>query len=911
MTIKHLVLIFLGLFSSLSNAQTVCLGTDATVCSGSTVTIEDCNPGGGGGGANVLSLTNASASYSLTDDIYSGVVNIGFSFEFYGNTYNQCVIGSNGIVSFDLSNAGNFCPWALGSVANLPNTTFANARNSMMPAYQDMNPSPGVSPNGEIRSETIGTAPNRQFIILFKDIISFSANAGECSYMGIIMNEGSNSFEFHIGNKPLTTTWNGGLAIQGSENQSGTVAHITTGRNVSQWTAFQEAKIWTPTAPNNTGNYTISPTPYLTITSPNSTYAWGNTVNTTTQPYNNGILIVNPALSGITGYFLTVQATGCGPVGGSSDTTFITGASSSVTASSTDDICSAGLGSVTATPISGLAPYTYNWPTLGGATTQTVNNVSAGSYQVIMTDAIGCQSGTNVVVGDTPASFQGDSTLVSCAGGSDGTAFAEMVPVLGSLTYLWDDPAAQTSQTAINLTAGTYTCTITSDIGCQGIVTVIVNEIPEIQANIANQTDVTCNSGSDGIIELNVIDGTAPYTYFWDHSTTATNIANDLMVGNHTITITDDLGCVITVNGTLGQPAALTITNVTPDTQICPEDDIALNVTGSGGSSAYTFTWSENGTGIGTGTDILVDPINTNTYYTIILSEQCGSPEAYDTVLIYFPTPILPSALPDMVEKCVPDTFYFTNTSTNPTEIATTFWEFGDNITHNEIANGADPVQHYYDATGFHTITLTTTSIFGCVYIDTMKNLIEVLPSPIAAYNFSKNPATIFETAIKMQDNSSYDVVSWSWDSPYSVPATSTEINPNFLFPDGQVGLYPITLAVETARGCVDTVTHQLSVIQDILFYAPNAFTPDGNEHNQTWKPIISGIDIYDYEIYIFNRWGQVIWESHDPNVGWDGTFKGKILPNDTYIWKAIVKTPHTDDRKVFNGSVAILKGRL
>lgn len=910
MKINHLLLIIIGFFSTQTFAQNICLGTDATVCLGSPVTIEDCNPGSGSGGANVISLSTASQTYSLSDDSYTGIVNIGFSFEFYGNTYTQCVVGSNGVISFNLANAGGYCPWSLGGVGTLPSTGFADAMNAMMPAYQDMNPSSFTSPNGEIRTETIGTAPNRRFIILFKDIISFGAQSGECTYMGVIMNESSNTFEFHLGNKPLTTTWNGGLAIQGSENQAGTVAHITPGRNNSQWIAFQEAKIWTPTSPSNTTNYTISNIPYLTITSPNSTYAWGNTANTTTQPYNNGFLVVNPVLPGVTGYFLTVQATGCGPVGGSSDTTFITGVSSSVTASAIDDICSAGIGSVTATPTSGQPPYTYNWPTLGGATTQTVNNVSAGTYQVIMTDGMGCQSGTNVTVGDTPASYNSDSTVVSCPGGSDGTAFAEMIPVLGNITYLWDDPAAQTTQTAINLSAGVYNCTITSDIGCSSIVTVTVTEIPGMQANIVNQTDVTCNSGNDGMIELNVIDGTAPYVYSWDNSISTTNTANDLMVGPHVITITDSLGCIVTVNGVLGQPAALSITNITPDTQICPEDDITLTVAGSGGSSAYTFTWSENGQGIGTGTSILVDPVNTDTYYTVILSEQCGSPEAYDTVKIYFPTPIQPLAVPDRMEKCVPDTFYFTNTSTNPTEIATTFWEYGDNITHNEIANGADPVQHFYSATGFHTITLTTTSIYGCVYTDTMKNLIEVLPSPIADYNFSKNPTTIFETAIKMQDKSSYDVVSWSWISPYSTPSTSTETNPKFLFPDGQIGLYPITLAVETARGCVDTVTYQLNVIQDILFYAPNAFTPDGNEHNQVWKPIISGIDIYDYEMFIFNRWGQVIWESHDPNVGWDGTYKGRILTNDTYIWKATVKSPHSDDRKVFNGSVAILKGK-
>ena len=902
------IISFAPLYLTAQAPGNICLGTDVTACVGTTVTIEDCNPGSGGGGASFISLTPASVLHSLSDDQYSNVVNIGFPFSFYGNTYTQCVIGSNGVITFDLTKANGFCPWSLGSVGTLPNTTFADAMNTQMPAYQDMNPSTSTSPNGEIRTETIGTAPNRRFIILFKDIISFGASAGECTYMAVIMNEGANSFEFHLGNKPLTPSWNSGLAIQGSEDITGTVAHITPGRNNTQWTAVQEAKIWTPTSPSVTTNYTISNIPYITVTSPNSTYTWGNTSNTTTQPYNNGILVINPVLPGVTGYFITAQSTGCGPAGGTSDTTWITGVSSSVTANAVDDICSASIGSVTATPTSGIPPYSYTWPTLGGATTQTVNNVAAGTYQVQMTDGNGCLSTANVTVGDTPANYNSSSTLVSCPGGNDGTAFAEMVPALGTLTYLWDDPAAQTTQTATGLTAGSYNCTITSDIGCTNIVNVVVSEIPGMNGNIVSQSDVTCNSGNDGVITVNVTGGTPPYTYSWDNSSSTSNTANDLVVGAHTITVTDNKGCIITINGMLNEPPSLVISSLTPDTQICPEDKITLSAAGTGGSSPYTFTWSENGQVIGTGTDIEVDPTVTNTNYCVELSEQCGSPTTNQCVLIYFPTPIKPSAVPDFPSKCVPDSFLLYNTSTNPTEIATTFWEFGDNITHTALTNGIDTTSHYYYTVGQYDVTMTTTSIYGCVYTDTMYDLINVLASPEASWSFSSNPSTFFETNITMQDKSSFDVIDWQWSSPYSTPTSSSQENPTFQFPDGVVGDYPITLIVRNEFGCIDTTTQILSIVSDILFFAPNAFTPDDNELNQYWRPIITGIDIYDYELYVYNRWGEVIWETHDPSVGWDGTFHGRVLPNDTYIWKATIKDPYKDDRKTFNGTVSILK---
>lgn len=899
-----LTLLFGQLIGFASSAQVnVCLGDDVTVCTGAPVTITDCNPGQAA--ANAILLDNPTL-VNLSDDSYSPVVPIGFNFSFYGNNYNQCVIGSNGVVTFDLSEANGYCPWALGGVGALPNPGFDDALNAQMPAYHDINPSAFASPGGEILYQTIGTAPNRRFIVLYKDIMAFGGG-GECTYMGLIMNETANSFEFHLGWKPIAAGWNGGLAIQGSQNAAGSVAHITPGRNNQQWSAVSEGKIWTPTSPANTSNYVISPIPYVTLLSPNSTFEWGNTANAQTWPYNNGVLTVNPTLPGTTGYFLSMSAQGCSnSIGGGSDTTWITGVSSAVSASMTPDICSAGIGTVTANPAAGVPPYVYNWPALGSSN-QTVNNVPAGNYIVNMVDGMGCPSSTNIVVTDTPAAFAGSTTVVSCPGGNDGTATAQMIPVLGNVSYQWDDPAMQTTQTAVGLTAGTYNCTVTSDIGCSSVVTVNVTEIPGMIGNIASQSDVTCNSGNDGEIEVSIVQGTAPYSYSWDNSTSVTNIADDLFAGTHTCTITDANGCVITVTGTIGEPAPLQITFITPNTQICPEDDILLSVTGTGGSSAYTFTWFENGSPIGTGTDITVDPNVTNTTYCVELSEACGSPTDTACTMIYFPTPIGPNASPDEPEKCVIAFFEFNNTSSNGGEIASTVWDFGD-TDHFIVETGKDSTSYWFDQVGTYNLKMTVTSIYGCVYTDTIFSIIEVKPTPTADFFFSTNPATIFETTVFMQDKSTPDVIQWTWFSPGSNPTTSSSTSPVLVFPEGEVGVYPITLAVETERGCVDTVTYDFHVIEDILFYAPNSFTPDGDEHNQSWKISVAGIDIYDFDLYIFNRWGEVIWESHDPSIGWDGTYQGEHVPAGMYVWSARVNRNNNDDKEEFNGTINVLR---
>ena len=882
-------LLVLGFNSNVLAQPTICLGTDATVCIGSSITIEDCaNFGGGTNGSTSPYIEgqipyapdpwNQGTPVNLSDDAVSGALPIGFNFCFFGNTYNQFYIGSNGWISFSPGQSTSF------TSGPIPNTAPNIPKDCIMGPWQDWHPGIGNNVGQYIRYQTLGTAPNRRMVVSWNAVPMFSCTTTYGTFQ-IIIYETTNIIETHIQNKPACTQWAGGTATHGLHNIVGNFAYVVPGRNSTQWITANEGWRFTPGA----------------------IYEWANTLGQT-FPYNGGILPVTNVQAGTVGYFLEVSGTTCAQnVGTPSDTSWITGVSTSVSVTGTDDLCSASQGTATATVTSGTGPFTYNWPSLGNNPNPTVTNLPTGNYTVQVSDSYGCTATGTIFIDDTPAAFSGSSTLITCAGGGDGTAYAEMIPPLGNITYQWDDPNMQTTQTATGLAAGQYTCTITSDIGCQGIVIVDVNEIPALTGVISSQSDVTCNSGNDGVIQVTASQGTAPYTYAWDNSVSTTNIANDLYAGTHTVTITDANNCSITVTGTIGEPTPLSITFLTPNTQICPEDDIDLNVTGSGGSSPYTFTWSSNGSVIGTGSQITVDPTVTNTEYCVVLSEACGSPTDEQCTIITFPTPIEPSAVPNYVEQCVPNTFEFTNTSSNGGEIATTVWDFGS-VKYFTTELGNDSTSFFFNDVGTYDLIMTTTSIYGCVYADTIESIIEVLPIPTADFFFSKNPTTIFETSVFMQDKSSSDVINWYWDSPGSNPTSSNLVTPTFLFPDGIVGEYPITLIVETELGCTDTITYFLNVVEDILFYAPNTFTPDGDEFNQNWQPIISGIDIYDFDLFIFNRWGELIWESHDPNVGWDGTYKGKPVQDGTYTWFARVSTEYNDDKKEFNGAINLIR---
>jgi gliding motility-associated-like protein len=196
----------------------------------------------------------------LLDDSYSSIIPIGFNFEFFGNVYNNIVIGSNNIISFDIAAAGGYVPW---SIANpIPNPT--NPLNSIMLPWQDLNP----VLSGKIRWATIGDSPNRVFIVSYDSIAMFSCTNLYFSSQ-VHLYENCNVIETHILDKQLCSTWNGGFAIQGLHNIDGTQAVIVPGRNhPNQWIASNDGYRFTPDGSNN---YTLEPIPFSFINFDNPT----------------------------------------------------------------------------------------------------------------------------------------------------------------------------------------------------------------------------------------------------------------------------------------------------------------------------------------------------------------------------------------------------------------------------------------------------------------------------------------------------------------------------------------------------------------------------------------------------------------------------------------------------------------
>jgi len=167
---------------------------------------------------------------------------------------------------------------------------------------------------------------------------------------------------------------------------------------------------------------------------------------------------------------------------------------------------------------------------------------------------------------------------------------------------------------------------------------------------------------------------------------------------------------------------------------------------------------------------------------------------------------------------------------------------------------------------------------------------------------------TIDNTEVQFE-NGSTNADTYIWDFGDNTVG-SVQSDPSHTFPViGNVS-YTVTLTAQNYAGCVDSVTAIVTVDDVLIFYVPNVFTPDGDNTNNAFLPIFtSGFDVYDYHLTIFNRWGEVIFESYNATVGWSGTYGDQGLVDDgVYIWQIEFGDNTSDRRQKERGHVTVLK---
>jgi len=765
----YIALLIISFFSFTPIKAQICLGQDTSVCPGQSVTISAlCS-----GPVGPVLLLDSMQQVSLTDDEYSGVVNIGFSFTYYGVAYTQLVIASNNYVTFDVSQANGYSPWSIGNA--VPSALLPT--NTIMGPYQDINPGLG----GTIEYGTLGTTPNRIFVVRYNQVPMFSCtNDIFCS--SIILYEGSNNIDIQIDNKPLCPTWNAGVAIEGIQNLTGTLGTVVAGRNFpTQWTTFADGVQFVPQNPTT---YTVSAIPYVPSLLASGIQWWdtdGNFLGTGFQ------ITVNP-INDTTGYYLVYDqcyTLSSGPT--NSDTSWVYHHPLPQVVTTTTNInCINPFGTATAIA-SGYAPFTYQWNDPLLQTTPTAINLAPGTYTVVVTDSNGCTNQTIAIIDTLSYILNMGSIDALCNGDANGSAFISIFPNDTSVTYLWDvTTGSQTTDTATGLIAGNYYVIITDSLGCTDTGYVTVNQ-PSAFTVIDSIIHPSCNGMNNGSVVVNVSGASPGYTYSW-----GSNQLSGLAAGSYPILITDTNNCTYIDTFVLVEPSIINTTLDSLDAS-CGLNDGTIIATTQGGTPGYIYNWIPGGLG----TDTLKN-VGTGSY-SVVITDANGCTDTASTYV-------------------------------------------------NEIK-------------GFN---------------------VDFSLSP------NQGPAPL---TVSVFDNSTNCIV-YHWDFGNGDTSIISSPNPVIYNTDGT---YTITLIACNSSGlirCCDTITKTVLVQSSSICTWANIFTPNGDGFNDQFK--VECERIVEFEMVIFNRWGNEMFRSNDINISWDGTKDGSNVPEGTYFF--IVNAKGLDD---------------
>ena len=480
------------------------------------------------------------------------------------------------------------------------------------------------------------------------------------------------------------------------------------------------------------------------------------------------------------------------------------------------------------------------------------------------------------------------------------------------------DPVNGTFTPSVSI-VGNDTVTYTISGACSAISSevITVNAIPVADAG-ADQ--IICTGGS-AILGASAVSG---YNYLWSPATGLSTTT----ASNPTVTLTNsgssDISDVYTVitsstNSTCQSTDTVIVTvNVNPSANagstqtVCQGSSITL--AGALGGSASSGTWSG-----GTGT---YTPNNTtlNAVYTPSLAEYAADSveltlttndpagpctfSSSNVIFRFYELPAVnfsannPSGCPVV---CVD----FTDSTIigGGGTIQSWNWDFGDN---SPTANIQNP-SHCFPIAGLYDIKLTVTSSNGCVSSLTKSHFVNVFNIPDAQFDPTPNPASVLDPSITFINQSSPDVNYWFWDFGDSTTLAPHTSSPDHLYPQEISGSYLVTLIVRNADGCYDTTDHPVFIGPEFSFFIPNSFTPNGDGTNDYFFG--SGVGIIKYDLWIFDRWGDMVFHGKDLNDKWNGKSNNgdQVSQIDVYVWKVRLTDVFNKDHD-YIGTVTIVK---
>ena len=594
---KRYLLAILFYYAVNSSAQII-ISTDTTIC---------------GNYQDTLLALSATQSSMSVDDEHDVLVDIGFSFNFYGIAYTKLVVSGNGYITFDSTQAGQYSPYSIN--AAIPNPGGGGIfgdnmpENAIMAPWQDLNSGTG----GSIYYGVTGVAPNRQFIVTWCAVPMYSLACSNLLHTSqVVLFEGSHKIEMFIQDKPICITWNSGHAVQGLVDANSLNADIVidpmTGlaRNWSDppnpWDATNEGWEFIPNSPAT--SYTINPITYVPIIAGENTWtdALGN------------ILGIGPTLpvntSSTTTYFASI--TGNCSFGTNSDSVKVTVPTCfGVNLNPSEASCLGNDAFLECSPDTNLLVWDTELLDINGNSLFLVSNITdssytfsnllPGTYIVNITSGISNSQDTVVVSQiPNPVTINTNVSDVSCFNGSDGQIGIWPTGGLAPYIFLIDGDTILNSfpldSLVQNLSGGTYIVSAIDDNNCMMRDTVeITTPSYPLQALAASKV-IICQGDSDGEVTAAATGGTAGYSYEWFDSGLNSFSTNDsvfgLSAGSYYLEVMDANGCDTFTTVNVIEPLVPLSASPQVFNVACKSDATGMIVGDASGSWApYIYEW--------------------------------------------------------------------------------------------------------------------------------------------------------------------------------------------------------------------------------------------------------------------------------------------------------------------------------
>lgn len=529
-------------------------------------------------------------------------------------------------------------------------------------------------------------------------------------------------------------------------------------------------------------------------------------------------------------------------------------------------------GIINSNPSGGTSPYTYVWS--NGVTSANLSNVVAGTYTLTITDVNGCTFSQPVSVSQPLAAVTATntSTNINCYGNLTGSINISVSGGLGNYTYQWNNGA--TTEDLNALAPGNYTVVVTDQNGCTTTTSASISQ-PSMSPNInVISQPVSCFGMQNGAVNSTTIGGTGPYTYLWNTGATTDNISG-VSAGTYTVTVTDNNGCSISTSTNVTEPTAILDANLTISAANCITNQMGnINVSVLGGTAPFNYLWNNGGTV----QNLLNQPPGS---YWVKVTDANGC-EVTKNANIDDLTSVTIST--NDMEICIGSTATISTTSISG---ATYQWQYNGNA-----LSGATSNTFITPVAGIYTVVVTT----ACGTYTS--NPIEITVRTLNTVTVSNDVIICNGESFQLQAGGGMD---YSWSPTNGLNQTNI---PNPVASPSQTTTYTVT--VRDAGGCTATASVTVTVMCDTLDI-PNGFSPNNDGTNDYF--VIDGIDAYPGNVlFIYNRWGNLIYKQKDYANKWDGRSNvngvmfGQELPNGTYYFILDLNI----DQKPVNGFVVI-----